>query len=60
MNTKGRLGDNNCDATDTGAEFNPLFETDKYGNPNPYQDRSRGRLVLSEADDSDFVTLTGM
>ena len=43
INTKGKMGDS-CDAADTGAEFNPLFETDKYGNPNPYQDSSRGRI----------------
>ena len=43
INTKGKMGDS-CDAADTGPEFNPLFETDKYGNPNKFQDPSRGRI----------------
>jgi len=38
-----------CDST--GDEFNPLFETDKWGNPNPYQDPSRGRLDFPYADE---------
>lgn len=41
MNKKGRLGDD-CDAT--GDEFWPLMEKDYYGNVNPYQDPSRGRI----------------
>ena len=28
-----------------GPEFNPLEETDKMGRPNPYQDKTRGRLT---------------
>lgn len=42
------------DATDCelgGDEFNPLFETDKYGNPNPYQDPSRGTIADITAED---------
>ena len=58
INEKGRLGAS-CDAADTGDEFNPLFETDKYGNPNPFQDPSRGRLTLPVSDASGDITLDG-
>lgn len=54
INTKGRLGAA-CD--ETGEEFNPLFETDKYGNPNPFQDPSRGRLTIPDSDANGDITI---
>lgn len=48
-----------CDADLTGGEFNPLFEKDKYGNPNPYQDPARGRIVTPPAGEDGEITLDG-
>ena len=33
-----------CSAEATGPEFNPLTERNKYGQLNPFQDPSRGRI----------------
>ena len=41
----GKIGSGEADdCLGSGGEFNPLFEKDKYGNPNPYQDPARGRI----------------
>lgn len=45
----GALGD---DCSGGGIEFNPLHEADEYGNPNPYQDPTRGRFDLVKTDAS--------
>ena len=58
INTKGKLGAN-CDVADTGAVFNPLFETDKYGNPNPYQDPARGTIETQTADVNGDISIDG-
>lgn len=43
----GAMGD---DCSQGSQEFNPLHEADAHGNPNPYQDPSRGRLELVKTD----------
>ena len=43
INETGKIGDaTTCD--EVGSEFNPLTETDKFGNKNPYQDPTRGTI----------------
>lgn len=61
INELGRLGieDDRCSEENTGAEFNPLNEVDRHGNPNPYQDPARGRIVLTEPDASNEVVFEG-
>ena len=41
----------------TGSEFNPLAEIDKYGNPNPFQDPSRGTIADIVGDDTSDLTV---
>ncbi len=45
----------NCAAP--GDEFNPLKEVDQYGNPNPYQDPTRGRIAAKTAPDGETSTM---
>ena len=60
INEKGRLGDyDNCDVELTGGEFNPLFETDIYGKPNPFQDPARGTIEMGVADENGEIILDG-
>ena len=44
---QGAMG---ADCSMGGTEFNPLHEADAYGNPNPFQDPSRGRFELVKTD----------
>ena len=47
INELGRLDDaelENGQCLGTGEEFNPLTETDYHGEPNQFQDPSRGRF----------------
>ena len=41
----------------TGSEFNPLSEIDKYGNLNPFQDPSRGRIADLVGDETSEITV---
>lgn len=45
----GKIG---ASCADAGEEYNPLTELDKYGNPNPYQDPSRGTIADIVSDGS--------
>ena len=49
IRTTGAIADG-TDCTVAGDEFNPLKELDKYGNPNPYQDPSRGTIAAITVD----------
>ena len=47
INKLGRLMtdvDSMCSVEATGPEYNPLTEFNKYGQPNPFQDPTRGRI----------------
>ena len=47
INKLGRLmtdTDAMCSVEATGPEYNPLTEFNKYGQPNPFQDPTRGRI----------------
>ena len=47
INKLGRLMtdvDRMCSVEATGSEYNPLAEFNKYGQPNPFQDPTRGRI----------------
>ena len=48
----GVLGEN-CEYI--GPDYNPLFEVDSWGRPNPYQDPSRGRFPDITSDDTGAV-----
>ena len=41
----------------TGSEFNPLEEFDKYGVRNPFQDPSRGRIDNFVVDEANTVDI---
>ena len=54
INEYGRLmteGATMCSEEATGPEFNPLYEVDAYGRPNPYQDPTRGRFEACTTED---------
>ena len=47
INELGRLTDDTgdlCPVAATGEEFNPLTEKNRYGQANPFQDPTRGRI----------------
>ena len=64
IRSTGNIGDGlNVSCANGGDEFNPLFETDKYGNPNPFQDPSRGTIadiVVDVNGDGDIVPATDL
>jgi hypothetical protein len=50
-----RFGYTGADCLNSGPEFNPLQEVNRYNVPNPYQDPTRGRIVEVTADENGSV-----
>jgi len=58
IRTYGFLGAGQSFCMASGAEYNPLKEFDRYMQPNPYQDPTRGVLENVTADDEGAVSST--